>query len=520
MSETAIRSDRPPAADAAPPGWEPQQVAALAVIAICGILVALTQTLLVPVLGQIQGDLGSTTSDTQWLLTSTLLSAAVAVPVFGRLGDLYGKRLMLLVSTGALLLGSLICALTSDLAVMIAGRAITGISSAAIPLGVSLIGTVLPRERVGAGIALVSATLGIGGALGLPLSALVAEQADYHALFWICVGGAAIAFAGISTQVAEPPRTGRGRLDLAGTALLSATLICLLLPLAQANTWGWGDGRTLGLLAASVAGIVLFVAVERRVASPLVDVVANARPALLLTNVASLAVGFALFASLIGTAAYVQAPAATGYGFGSSVLAGGLAMLPSGVAMLLLSPVSAKLTVRFGPKVTLALGAAIVALGFLFRIVFVDAYWQVVVGTTIAGAGTGIAYAAMPSLILLGARRSQLAAANGLNTLFRSAGSSLASAIGGTLLASMTVSLAGHELPSLGAYRTLFAICAGAALIGALIALVIPRDDPDAEQGDEHDEAEQQRSGAGVAGRQRVGEDDDRERAGQQPDAR
>lgn len=454
--------------------WQRHQIAALTMIAICGVLVALTQTLLVPVLPAIQSDLGSSTSDTQWLLTSTLLAAAIAVPVFGRLGDLYGKRLMLLVAAGSLVLGSLICALSDSLAWMIVGRAITGLSAAAIPLGISLIGTILPARRAGTGIALVSATLGIGGALGLPMAALVAEHADYHVLFWICVAGGMVACLGIGFAVADPPRTAGGRLDLVGALLLSVALVCLLLPLSQATSWGWGDTRTLSLLAVAIATLGVFVAFERRSTSPLVDVISNARPALLLTNVASLCVGFALFASLIGTAAYVQAPAASGYGFDSSVLAGGLAMLPSGIAMLLLSPVSAKLSTRFGPKLTLTLGATIVALGFLFRIAFVDHYWQIVVGTTIAGAGTGIAYAAMPSLILLGARKSELAAANGLNALFRTVGSSLASAIGGTLLAAQTIALAGHELPSLGAYQTLFAICAGAAIVGGLIALVIP----------------------------------------------
>ncbi|HST39794.1 MAG TPA: MFS transporter [Conexibacter sp.] len=468
----------PPGGSAAAPtasdGWTPQQIAALSVIAICGVIVALTQTLLVPVMGAIQADLGSSTAGTQWLLTATLLAAAVAVPVFGRLGDLHGKRLMLIVAAGSLTVGSLICALTSDLTVMIAGRAITGFAAAAIPLGISLIGQILPRERAGTGIALVSATLGVGGALGLPLAALIAEQADYHVLFWICAGGGLITIAGLLFAVAEPAGRASGRFDVGGSVLLGATLVSLLLPLSQANSWGWGDARTIGLLAAAVVGLVVFVLVEKRVKSPLIDVVANARPALLLTNVASICVGFALFASLIGTASFVQAPPEAGYGFGSSVLEGGLAMLPSGVMMLLLSPVSAKLSTRFGPKVTLALGASIVALGFLFRIVFVDSYFEILLGTTIAGAGTGIAYAAMPSLILLGARTSQLAAANGLNALSRTVGSSLASAIGGTLLASMTISLAGSELPSLGAYRTLFAICAGAALLGALISLVIP----------------------------------------------
>lgn len=480
-TDTRTAGGAPPAppggAHEAGDGWTPLQLTALAVVALCGVIVALTQTLLVPVLGAIQSDLGSSTAGTQWLLTSTLLAAAVAVPVFGRLGDLLGKRLMLMVAVGALTAGSLICALTSDLTVMIAGRVITGLAAAAIPLGISLIGTVLPRERAGTGIALVSATLGIGGALGLPAAALIAENADYHVLFWLCAAGGVITFAGLLFALTDPVRPVPGRFDLGGAVLLGATLVCLLLPLSQANAWGWGDPRTLGLLAAAVAGLVVFVLVERRVASPLIDVVANARPALLLTNVASICVGFALFAMLIGTASYVQAPEATGYGFGSSVLAGGLAMLPSGVAMLLLSPVSARLSSRFGPKVTLALGASIVAVGFLFRIVFTGSYAQVVLGTTIAGAGSGIAYAAMPSLILLGARQSQLAAANGLNALCRTAGSSLASAIGGTLLASMTIALGAFELPSLDAYRTLFAICAGAALLGAAIALVIPAAD-------------------------------------------
>jgi MFS family permease len=455
-------------------GWHPQQIAALAVVAVCGVLVSLTQSILIPVLGAIQQDLGSSTTGTEWLLTSTLLVAAVAVPVFGRLGDLYGKRRMLLVATAALVVGSVVCAFSHSTGAMIVGRAITGLSAAAIPLGISLIGSVLPAKRAGSGIALVSATLGIGGALGLPLAALVAEHTDYHALFWICVIGGLATFLGIWFALIEVAPTGRGRMDLGGAVLLAAALVCLLLPLAEATSWGWGDARTIGLLVAAAVLLAVFVLVERRVASPLVDMVVNARPSLLLTNIASLCVGFALFAMLIGTATYVQAPAVSGYGFGSSVLASGLAMLPSGLAMLALSPVSAMLSARFGPKITLALGTAIIAIGFLCRITLVSSFSEIVIGTTIVGAGTGIAYAAMPSLVLRAAPSDELAAANGLNTLARSVGSSLASAVGGTLLAAQTIALGAYVVPSLGAYRTLFAICGGAAILGGVVALLIP----------------------------------------------
>jgi cyanate permease len=146
-------------------------------------------------------------------------------------------------------------------------------------------------------------------------------------------------------------------------------------------------------------------------------------------------------------------------------------MLPGGLAMLLLSPVSARLR----PRTALIVGSLVIAAGFGSRIVFTGHLWQVVLGATIAGAGTGIAYAAMPGLIMHATPRSELAAANGLNTLFRSVGSSLASAIGGAILAAQTISLAGHALPSLAGYRTLFAICAGSAVLAAVLAAVIPR---------------------------------------------
>jgi MFS family permease len=155
-------------------------------------------------------------------------------------------------------------------------------------------------------------------------------------------------------------------------------------------------------------------------------------------------------------------------------------MVPGGLMMLWMSPVSARLSSRYGPRVTLALGAAIVAAAFIVRIALTGQLWEVIVGTTITGTGTGIAYAAMPSLILRAAPSEELAAANGLNSLARSVGSSLASAIGGTILASSVIVLGGSALPSLAAYRFLFGICAGAAVLGAILALTVPGAAPEA----------------------------------------
>jgi len=446
----------------------------LLVVGLGALVVSLAQSLLIPVLGELPADLHTSSSNVSWLLTATLLVGAVSVPVMGRLGDMFGKRLLLLVSIGALVAGSLLTALTSNVALLIIGRGIQGMSSAAIPLGISLLAGLLPRERVGSAVALISAMLGVGGALGLPLAGLVAEHADFHALFWITSGVGLIAFLGILTIVPESPDRSGGKVDVLGTVILGAGLVCLLLPLSQASQWGWGSGRVLGLLVAAAVLLVVFVWSQTRIEQPLVDLVALRRKPIILANLASILFGFALFASFIGTAAYVEAPEATGYGFGSSLVVGGLAMLPSGLMMLLFAPVAAKLISSRGGPQTLALGAIIVAAGFVFRMAIHAELWHIIAGATIIGIGTGIGYAALPSIINANTPVHELAAANGLNSLARSLGSSLASAIGSSILAGSVVVLGDFALPSLHAYRELFLMCAVAAVLAAAVAVGIP----------------------------------------------
>lgn len=469
MTQTAEATTPPQ--DAGPGTWTSRQIVVMVVIGLGALLVSLTQSLLVPVLSELAVDLHTGADGVAWILTSTLLVSAVAVPAYGRLGDLLGTRRMLLIALSALVVGSVVCGFADNVTWMIVGRAIVGLSSAAVPLGISLVGVALPPERARSGIALVSAMLGVGGALGLPLAGLIAQYADYHWLFWICVIGGVLVIPAVRLLVPEPDRSAGGRFDIPGTLLLGGGILALLLALSQGESWGWGSGRIIGLFVAAVVLLIVFVLAELRIKSPLVDVRTTARPALLLTNIASMFVGFALFATLIGTASYVQAPKETGYGFGASILVGGLCMLPGGLGMLIFSPVSAKMK----PRTALIVGALIIAAGFLSRIWLTGAIWEIIVGASIAGIGTGIAYAAMPGLIIHATPRSELAAANGLNTLFRSVGSSLASAIGGAILAGVTIKLGGFELASLTAYRILFVVCAGAAILGALLAFLIPK---------------------------------------------
>ncbi|MFF5989379.1 MFS transporter [Prauserella flavalba] len=449
--------------------------AAIGVLASSGIVVSLMQTLAVPLLPEFPRLLGTTPSSAAWLITMTLLTGAVFAPVLGRLGDMYGKRRMLLVALAAMAVGSALGAVSSEFVVVLIARGLQGVAIGVIPLGISIMRDELPPERVGTGIAVMSSTLGAGGAVGLPLTGLVAEHADWHWLFAGSAVFAVIQMVLVWLLVPESPVRSGGRFDAVGAIGLSAALLCLLLPVSRGTEWGWGSPLVLGLFGAA---LVLFLAwgyYELRVpSSPLVNLRVSARPAVLLTNLASVLIGVAMFASFMVSAQMLQAPSGTGYGFDLSLMLSGVALLPVGGAMVAFSPLSAKISARWGPAVTMVLGVGVLAVGNLARPLVHSPLAGVIVVVTVTAIGAALAYGAVPALIMRAVPMSETAAANSLNALARSIGTSTCSAIVATVTAGMVVEVGGHVYPSTDAYTVIFVIAGGAAALAGVIGLLIP----------------------------------------------
>ncbi|MET8976647.1 MFS transporter [Streptomyces sp. NPDC004539] len=458
-------------------GVEPAPRANLvvAVLAFGGIVVSLMQTLVIPIVPELPKLLNASASDATWAVTATLLAAAVATPVMGRLGDMYGKRRMLLVSLLTLVVGSVVAALSDQLAPMIVGRALQGLASGVIPLGISIMRDELPAERLGSATALMSASLGIGGALGLPAAALIADHFDWHLLFWTSAALGVVALVLVPVFVPESRvRTG-GRFDLPGAVGMAVGLICLLLGISKGADWGWTSGTTLGLFATAVVVLVGWGLFELRVSEPLVDLRTTARRQVLVTNLASMAFGFSMFAMSLVLPQLLQLPEATGYGLGKSLLDAGLVMAPTGLVMMAMAPVSALISKKWGAKVTLMIGAVIVAAGYGLGVVMMSEVWQLVVVSCVVGAGIGFAYGAMPALIMGAVEPGETAAANSLNTLMRSIGTSTASAVAGVILAQMTTGFHGVALPSENGFKVVMGVGAGAAVLAFGVAAFIPR---------------------------------------------
>ncbi|MGC5361843.1 MFS transporter [Streptomyces sp. DT24] len=447
---------------------------AVGVLAFCGVVVAVMQTIVVPLLPHIPALTGSTPTAASWLVTVTLLTGAVFTPVLGRVGDMHGKRRVLVASLGVLVVGSVLCAVSSHIGVLITGRALQGAAIAVVPLGISILRDELPPERVLSAVALMSSTLGIGAAVGLPVAALVVEHFDWHTMFWVSGVIGVLDIVLVLCCVPESPLRSRGRFDAIGALGLAAALLCLLLPVTQGGGWGWTSPRTVGLLVAALVVALLWGVYELRVTSPMVDLRISARPAVLLTNIAALLIGFAFYANSLVTAQMVQEPKATGYGLGASLVVSGLCLLPGGVAMVALSPVSARISASYGPKVSLALAAGIIAAGYVVRYFTSHSLWLIIAGATVVAAGTAIAYSALPALVMRGVPVSETGAANGLNTLMRSVGQAFCSATVAAVLANITFRIGGRTAPTLHAYQLVFLIASGAALLALAVTSFLP----------------------------------------------
>jgi EmrB/QacA subfamily drug resistance transporter len=432
---------------------------------------SMLQSLIAPALPTVQHALHTSQSTATWVMTAYLLSASVFTPILGRVGDLVGKKRTLVAVLLAVLAGCLTAALAPGIGVLIIARIVQGVGGALFPLSFGIIRDEFAAGEVSGSISNLSAVIAAGGGVGIVAAGPIVSALDYHWLFWIPVAVVAATALIAVRYVPESPKRAEGRVSWAGAALLSAWLVALLLPLSQAGQWGWGSPRVLGLFAAAVVLFALWLAAESRSRNALIDLRVMRLPAVWTTNAAALLFGAGMYAIWSFLPAFVQTPSAAGYGFGASVTASGLLMLPMLLAMFLSGVLSGRLEPRVGAKALLTTGAALGALACGFLTLWHDDQWQIAVVAGLFGLGIGLAFASMANLVVGSVPPEQTGAATGMNANIRTIGGSIGAALTSVLV---TGRLQASGLPYASGYThgwaLLTVLCLGA--VGA--ALLVP----------------------------------------------
>jgi EmrB/QacA subfamily drug resistance transporter len=444
----------------------------LAILTLAGTAYSLLQTMVVPALPTFQHELHTTEAWATWVLTVFLLVASVATPILGKLGDQYGKERVLVISLAIFLAGLIGAAAAWNIWSLIAFRAVQGAAGAVFPLSFGIIRDEFPRERLGVAIGLISAVFGIGGGLGIVLAGVIVDNLSWRWLFIVGAIAVAGALVLVARFVPESPIKTPSRVDVPGAVLLSVSLICLLLALTEGEAWGWSSARILGLFAAFVVTIVVWVRVELRVAEPLVDMRMMVRRPVLFTNATALVAGFAMFGTFVLVPTFAETSRhVADYGFGATATRAGLYLLPSSAVLLFAGPVAGLLGKRVGYKWPLAIGMVVVGFSSGWLCFFHDTVWELVFAMPFLGLGIGFAFSAMATLITEAVDMSETGVATGINTVMRTIGGVVGAQIGAALLT--TYVLRGTHVPTVKGFEIAFAVGAATSFVAAVLALLV-----------------------------------------------
>ncbi|QMU68043.1 MFS transporter [Streptacidiphilus sp. P02-A3a] len=434
---------------------------------------SLLQSMVIPVLPTLMTDLHTTQDTATWLMTGYLLSASVATPILGRIGDMVGKERMLIVTLLALTGGSVLAGLSNSISLMIVARVIQGLGGGVLPISFGIIRDEFPAERVRGAVGITAALTAFGGGIGLLLAGPIVDNMDYHWLFWFPAIMTGVATVATFLWVPESPVRTPGRISWGAALLLSGWLVALLLAVSEGPTWGWGSARIIGLFVATVVFAALWIMVELRSDAPLIDMRMMRIPAVWTANLVALLFGVVMYTTMTFLPQLVQTPEKlAGYGFGASITQSGIYMLPMTIGMFIFGVLSGPLSVRFGSKMVLVAGSLLTIVPFVLLGTADDRAWEIYVASSVMGIGMGLAFSSMSSIVVEAVSPAQTGVASGMNANIRTIGGAIGSGIAASILAN-GVTIA-HPLPKASGYTTTFWMMAGAAVLATVAALLIP----------------------------------------------
>ncbi|MET7396982.1 MFS transporter [Dactylosporangium sp. NPDC005572] len=432
---------------------------------------ALLQAMVIPVLPEIRRALDTDARSVTWVVSGYLLSAAIATPVLGRLGDAVGKKPMLVTALAMLAVGSLGAAVAPDIGLMTAARVLQGAGGAVMPLAFGIVRDEFPEERVPSAIGILAAISGIGASAGLVLAGPIVDALGYRWLFLLPM--LMIAATAVAAVLVVRPSAGRAEpISWAPAPFLAGALATFVLATTDASRWGWASGRTLGLYAVAAALAAGWLRLESRARHPLIDLRMMRIPAVRSGNAVSFLLGFAMFAVYAFVPQLLQAPSSTGYGVGATVTESGLLMLPLASAVFVGGLVAARLVRRTGSR-RVVVSSSVVIAGCLAVVAWgYAATWQLVTTLGVYGVALGVALASLATLVVVSAPPSQSAVAGAVNLNARNIGGSVGTAVMATVV---TARLDASGAPLGSGYTAGFVLLAVAMALATALAVAIPR---------------------------------------------
>jgi EmrB/QacA subfamily drug resistance transporter len=381
---------------------------------------------------------GTTFSGVEWVMNAYLLVFAVLLITTGRFGDLYGRKLVFIIGLALFSLSSLACGFAPSIGWLIGFRALQGLGGAMMmPTTLSIITNVFPPHERGKAMGFWGGVSGFSLAIGPSLGGILVDAASWRWIFFINVPIGIILLVLALRYVPESTDPSSVKqIDYPGVAVLTGSLFALTFALIEGQKYGWTSGLILGLFAATVVGLAVFVLIQRRQLQPLMQLSLFKDRTYSVTNVVGLILSFAMMGVFFLLPVFLQAV------LGYSAIKAGLVMTPLAAAVIISSPASGILSDRIGPKWLMLSGMLVAAIGFFLtrQAMVVGASWSsLVLPFAVSGFGIGMVMPPMTSAVMGSVPAEKAGQASGVISSMRQVGSVLGIAVMGAVLQNRAV---------------------------------------------------------------------------------
>ncbi|MGP8124437.1 MAG: MFS transporter [Nitrososphaerales archaeon] len=437
------------------------------------LLLNYVETMIIPGIPRIQSDFSTTSSVVSWVTSAFLIVGSAVSPLFGKLGDSYGKKRMFLFALVFYTAGVGVGGFSTSIYFLILARAVQGIGFAIVPLALAIIAETFPKERIATAQGVVSATFAIGAAAGLVIGAYVVQdlgwQWAFHSAFVLSV----ILFIVVAKFLPSGAPGTRLKVDYYTTVMLMAGVSLFLLYLTEGPYEGWYSAYDLAALAAGIALTVGFFVSESRSANPLIQLKLLRIRNVLVANLVGIISGVSMFLLFFAVVYYTELPKP--FGLGLDVISAGLTLAPATLLMLVAGPGLGRLVTRNGPKPTIVLGACIAIAGFALFIFHRATATDVTIAAAVSMVGAVSVIIPIVNMITVSLPRETVGTGLGLNTMLRNMGGAVGPVMATTIMSTYSVTVASSSgpmsLPTSAAFDYIFYLGAAAMVVAILVSL-------------------------------------------------
>ena len=445
------------------------------------LLVSYIETMILPGIPIIQKDFNTTATIASWITSIVLLVGAIVSPLFGKFGDLYGKKKIIIITLAFYTAGVAIAGFSTSIYFLLFARAIQGVGVAMIPLSLALLTDVFPKEKLATAQGTIAGSASISMALGLVLGSYVVQNYGWQTAFH---SAAILSIILCATVAAILKRDTRGsihaKVDYTGAFVFALGIALILLCFTEGPTLGWLSTEVLAFLVSGLALTVLFFVWENKVAEPLIQLKLLRVRNVLIANLITIFTGVVNFLAFFAFIYYAELPKPFGLGF--DALTTGLTLAPATVAMFIVGIASGRLMSKTGPKPILFTGAVVTILSFVLFLVNRATPTAVMVNITVAFAGIVALVVPVVNIISVSLPKESISVGQGLNATLTQVGGAIGPVLTTTILATYTrpltslvngKTIAAGVLSSTAAFDVIFAVAIAFSTICMVLTLAI-----------------------------------------------